>query len=102
MKHLSIILIFLSTSSFANGNQVVSAVTKHNTETENNILVSAKSTVEELTLRSCDVEVLPFKSNGDKIKLIFSNRIFIADSISFKPKINGKCMLTLKNGYGVQ
>ena len=53
------------------------------------------SDVSELLLRNCKFEIT--SSEGEKSKLVFGEREFIADEISFRQQDDGSCLVTLQN-----
>ena len=99
MKYLLVIIATISFNVAANENQVISGKTRHvesGSELKQNF-------VDELTLKNCDVKITTFEDDSiNKVKLSFSERIFIAEKISFTARTDGTCNVSLSNGYGVK
>ena len=99
MKYLLVIIATISFNVAANENQVISGKTRH-VESGSEL---KQSFVDELTLKNCDVKLTTLGTNAtNKVKLSFSDRVFVADSISFTPTADGSCNVSLSNGYGVK
>ncbi|WP_394191378.1 hypothetical protein [Pseudoalteromonas atlantica] len=99
MKYLLVIIATVSFNVAANENQVISGKARHvesGPELKQNF-------VDELTLKSCDVKITTFADNSiNKVKLSFSDRIFVAEKISFTARADGTCNVSLSNGYGIK
>jgi hypothetical protein len=99
MKYLLVIIAIISFNVAAHENHVISGETRH----VESSLGLKQSFVDELTLKSCDVKLTTFEADSiNKVKLSFSDRIFVADKISFTPRADGTCNVSLSNGYGVK
>jgi len=99
MKYLLVIIATISFNVGAHENQVISGKTRH-VESGSEL---KQSFVDELTLKSCDVKLTTFEADSiNKVKLSFSDRIFVADNISFTSRADGTCSVALSNGYGVK
>lgn len=98
MKYLFSILIIFSTYTFANDNSVLSGKAVSTT----GFNIPKDSFVSELSLKNCDVNLTSIKQdNMEKVKISFSNRVFIANSVTIKPQKDGTCVLALIKGIGV-
>jgi len=88
----------------ASENQVLSGQTRHLEETSQDGKVTSKgSFIDELTLKNCNIKLSSLDSSSvGKIKLSFSDRVFVADEITFTTKPDGECVVTLINGHGVK
>jgi hypothetical protein len=99
MKYQLVIIAAISFNVVANKNQVIAGKTRHiesGTELK-------QSFVDELTLKNCDVKLTILESDSvNKVKISFSNRIFVADGISFTAGSDGTCNVKLSNGYGIK
>ena len=99
MKYLLVIFATISFNVAANENQVISGKTRH-VESGSEV---KQSFVDKLTLRNCDVKLTTFEADSiNKVKLSFSDRIFVADNILFAPSVDGTCNVVLSNGYSIK
>ncbi len=102
MKSTIVLLSILSFSVVAEENRVLSA--KHiqviQTDSSGKPL-SKESFFEELILLNCDVNITSLSANSPrKMRLSFSGRAFVANSISFKESADGSCVVALEKGLG--
>lgn len=88
-------IIIFSTLFFAFGcfaeNSVISGKTVNNFDGDGNIL---SSKISELLLKNCEFEIT--SSTGGKSKLVFGEREFIADGITFRKQNDGSCLVTFQ------
>ena len=83
--------LFFVFSCFAE-NSVISGKTVNIFDGDGNI-VSIE--ISELILKNCEFEIT-FSTDG-KSKLVFGEREFIADGITFRKQDDDSCLVTLKN-----
>lgn len=83
--------LFFAFCCFAE-NSVISGKTVNVFDGDGNIL---SSEISELTLKNCEFEIASSKSG--KSKLVFGEREFMADDITFRQQDDGSCLVTLKN-----
>jgi hypothetical protein len=99
MKYLLVIIATIAFNVAANENKVISGTTRY-VESGSEV---KQSFIDKLTLKSCDVKLTNFEADSiNKVKLSFSERIFVADNISFTPSVDGTCNVVLSNGYSVK
>ncbi|MBB1384144.1 hypothetical protein H5119_01040 [Pseudoalteromonas sp. SG45-5] len=99
MKYLLVIIATISFNLAANENQVISGETRH-VEGGSDL---KQNFVDQLILKNCDVKLTTFEADSiNKVKLSFSDRIFVADNISFTSRVDGTCSVVLSNGYGIK
>ena len=102
MKGLIILLSLLTFSVAAEENKVLSG--KHTEVTQNDSngkILSKESYIEELTLLNCNVSIISLSDESPrKMRLSFSGRAFVANSISFKESADGSCIVALEKGLG--
>ena len=88
-------IIMFSTFLFAFGcfaeNSVISGKTINSFDGDGNNL---SSEISELLLKSCEFEIT--SSKGGKSKLLFGDREFIADGITFRQQDDGSCLVTFQ------
>lgn len=82
--------LFLTFSCFAQ-NSVISGKTVNTFDGDGNIL---SSEISELLLKNCKFEIT--SSKGGKSKLLFGEREFIADGITFRKQDDGSCLVTFQ------
>ncbi|WP_448564381.1 hypothetical protein [Thalassotalea ganghwensis] len=104
MKYLLFILYLYALSSSAIENRVLNGKAKQVSEIkESGVEISKGSFIDELTLETCNVNVYSLNNNlKSKITIRFSNREFIADSLSFNLNANGECVINLENGKSIK
>lgn len=72
-------------------NSVISGKTINAFDGDGNIL---SSEISELLLKNCEFEIT--SSKGGKSKLVFGEREFMADGITFRTQDDGSCLVTFQ------
>ena len=101
MKILLVAILSILTIGCKSTNAVLAG--KHTTTEQTNVngeVISSHSSITELTLKSCQVNLLPVTSG--KIKMIFADRIFEAKAFNFSTTSDGSCLVTMTDGQAIQ
>ncbi len=100
MKAILLLLSLCSLSLSAEENWVLGA--KLTNEGANITKEEGKTILSELSLKSCNVQLLTTYLNDRKqIRLTLPGRVFIADSYAFSIDESGNCLIKLKNGISI-